>query len=359
MKSHRRVLHFNQEIADKEGEILPARIRRSLTQYNFLKLPYYVLCIFGWVPFQNTRDKGWKLFTGLNFIYSLAILIFASVATAIQITAFIKGKNQIDLPFALYFIVAILVFEILSGFTCVYVSRKDGLFINLLEQVRSFKLLKTKKYYGLFMLLTTLCSLMIPVYFTTRDINSLSSLDENVIAKFHKDYYSFIPSIRVYTVIIYAIALARNLFLTISLATSSLIGGVCLYVRQEFVRCNVHLTKMIDSSEIYETTTHFSEFQEKFSRVSDFVLEVNDVFKYLIAIMITENLLIICSIGYIVAAKCAGSDVIYDIILCLYIITLNLAPAVFLSETVSTIVSNFHILLVKHHYQCIKLSVLQ
>ena len=103
------ILHVSSESTEEnERSNLQARIKRTVNQYNFLKLPYYVLCIIGLVPFQIQPLTSLK---SINIIYPMVILSFISLAYGMQIAAMIIGKRNYELPFSLYFMIAILIFE--------------------------------------------------------------------------------------------------------------------------------------------------------------------------------------------------------------------------------------------------------
>ena len=329
------ILHFKAETGEKEGR-LPGSTKNKTKQYNILKLPYYVLSIPGWVPIQIEQCQKWKLFKSLNILYPMILLTFLTILYAIQIAAISRGKTRFDLPFSTYFLLAIHVFEFLCGTSCVYLSRRYKLF-NLLQQTQLSECSKTNTKHGMLILLTIICSMMMPIYNTAKVMQQWKTSHRKFIEMLCKKYYDFLPNLDLCNVIVSAFkVMERTLFLTLLLAMSSIIAGVCLHTEQKFKCCNNFLLNLIKTKEIYLSPNGFAEFEDKFSVISKFVQKLDRMFKYIIAIVSTEVLLELCYVQYIIAAECARSDVIVTVAICLYILILTLIPAVLLKETVST-----------------------
>ena len=308
----------------------------STKQYNILKLPYYVLSIPGWVPIQTEQCQKWKIFQSLNILYPMILLTFLTILYAIQIAAISRGKTRFDLPFSTYFLLTIHVFEFLCGTTCIYLSRRYKLF-NLLKQTQLLECSKTNRKHGLLILLTIICSMLMPIYSTAKVIQQWKTSNRKFIEILCNNYYDFLPNLDLCSVVVSAFkVMERTLFLTLLLAMSSIIAGVCLHMEQRFKCCNNFLLNLINTKEIYQSPKGFAEFEDKFSVISKFVQKLDRMFKYIIAIVSTEVLLELCYVQYIIAAECARSDVIVPVATCLYILVLTLIPAVLLSETVST-----------------------
>ena len=310
--------------------------KNKTKQYNILKLPYYVLSIPGWVPIQIEQCQKWKLFKSLNILYPMILLTFLTILYVIQIAAISRGKTRFDLPFSTYFLLAIHVFEFLCGTSCVYLSRRYKLF-NLLQQAQLSECSKTNMKHGMLILLTIICSMMMPIYNTAKVMQQWKTSKRKFIEMLCNNYYDFLPNLDFCNVVVSAFkVMERTLFLTLLLAMSSIIAGVCLHTEQKFKCCNNFLLNLINTKEIYQSPNGFAEFEDRFSVISKFVQKLDRMFKYIIAIVSTEVLLELCYVQYIIAAEYARSDVIVTVAICLYILILTLIPAVLLNETVST-----------------------
>ena len=328
------VLQFKAET--KEGR-LPSSTKSLVKQYNILKLPYYVLSIPGWVPVQSKLCQKWKLFKSLNILYSMILLMLLSIFYAMRIAAIFRGKTRFNLPFSTYFLLAIHVFEFLCGTSCIYLSRRYKLF-NLLLQTQVPECSRTNTKHGMLILLTTICSLMMPIYNTVKIIQQWNTSHRKFIEMLCNNYYDFLPNFDLCTVVVNTFkVMERTIFLTLLLAMSSIIAGVSLHVKQRFKCCKNFLLNLINTKGIYQSPNGFSEFQDKFSVTSKFVKKLDRMFKYIIAIVSTKVLLELCYVQYIIAAACARSDVIVSISICLYVLILTLIPAAQMSETVSNL----------------------
>ena len=136
----------------------------------------------GTIPKQS--KSSFNLIKIINILYPAVVLTLISLVYGVQIAAFITGKRNFELPFSLYFMIAILIFEILCEITCVYIRRKYDLF-NLLEKVFDLERNQTKTSHGIFVLSTAMCSVLIPAYFTVKVFEQLSSMNE-------KYYYYYV-----------------------------------------------------------------------------------------------------------------------------------------------------------------------